>query len=90
MHPFDVSAAVIVGAIEERVQSLDEVMYLLECGSAARHTASTQMNEYSSRSHSVFTVVIGQFSAGTILSTILCANLPRTIIGAYLICTGYF
>ena len=52
--------AVIVGAQEESVQSLDEVMSLLETGSAARHTGSTQMNEHSSRSHSVFTVLIGE------------------------------
>ncbi|CAG5123649.1 unnamed protein product, partial [Candidula unifasciata] len=51
---------VIVGAREVQCESLDEVMSLLESGSAARHTGSTQMNEQSSRSHSIFTVVIGQ------------------------------
>ncbi|XP_076451061.1 kinesin-like protein KIF27 [Babylonia areolata] len=56
----DKGNTVIVGAQEEKVRSLDEVMSLLEAGSAARHTGSTQMNEHSSRSHSVFTVLIGQ------------------------------
>nr|KAG5694021.1 hypothetical protein BaRGS_002475 [Batillaria attramentaria] len=56
----DKGNTVIVGAREEQVESLDEVMSLLEAGSAARHTGSTQMNEHSSRSHSVFTVLIGQ------------------------------
>ncbi|XP_059168452.1 kinesin-like protein KIF27 isoform X2 [Physella acuta] len=51
---------VIVGAREVECENLDEVMSLLESGSSARHTGSTQMNEQSSRSHSVFTVVIGQ------------------------------
>ncbi|XP_035825943.1 kinesin-like protein KIF27 isoform X2 [Aplysia californica] len=51
---------VIVGAREVQCESLDEVMSLLESGSTARHTGSTQMNEQSSRSHSIFTVVIGQ------------------------------
>ncbi|GFS19591.1 kinesin-like protein KIF27 [Elysia marginata] len=51
---------VIVGAREIECESLDEVMSYLESGSAARHTGSTQMNEQSSRSHSIFTVVIGQ------------------------------
>ncbi|KAK7479550.1 hypothetical protein BaRGS_00029187 [Batillaria attramentaria] len=54
----DKGNTVIVGAREEQVESLDEVMSLLEAGSAARHTGSTQMNEHSSRSHSVFTVLI--------------------------------
>ncbi|KAL8561687.1 hypothetical protein ACOMHN_054984 [Nucella lapillus] len=56
----DKGNTVIVGAREEEVKSLDEVMSMLEAGSAARHTGSTQMNEHSSRSHSVFTVLIGQ------------------------------
>ncbi|KAK7099081.1 hypothetical protein V1264_003272 [Littorina saxatilis] len=56
----DKGNTVIVGAREERVECLDEVMSLLETGSAARHTGSTQMNEHSSRSHSVFTMLIGQ------------------------------
>ena len=51
---------VIIGAKEVECESLDDVMSLLESGSAVRHTGSTQMNEHSSRSHSVFTVNIGQ------------------------------
>ncbi|KAH9519223.1 Kinesin-like protein kif27 [Bulinus truncatus] len=51
---------VIIGAREVECDSLDDVMSLLESGSAARHTGFTQMNEQSSRSHSIFTVVIGQ------------------------------
>ena len=38
---------------------MEEVMSYLEHGSTYRHTGSTQMNEYSSRSHAVFTFVIG-------------------------------
>lgn len=43
-------------------ETLDDVMSLLESGSSVRHTGSTQMNEQSSRSHSVFTVNIGKCS----------------------------
>ncbi|XP_053323201.1 kinesin-like protein KIF27 [Spea bombifrons] len=51
---------VIIGAKECQVESADEVMSLLETGSAARHTSATQMNEYSSRSHAIFTISICQ------------------------------
>ncbi|XP_040272964.1 kinesin-like protein KIF27 [Bufo bufo] len=51
---------VIVGAKECQVESADEVMSLLEAGSAVRHTSTTQMNERSSRSHAVFTISILQ------------------------------
>ncbi|XP_023554941.1 kinesin-like protein KIF27, partial [Octodon degus] len=51
---------VIVGAKECHVESVDEVMSLLEMGNAARHTGTTQMNEHSSRSHVIFTISICQ------------------------------
>ncbi|XP_073489757.1 kinesin-like protein KIF27 [Aquarana catesbeiana] len=51
---------VIIGAKESQVESADEVMSLLESGSAARHTSTTQMNEHSSRSHAIFTITICQ------------------------------
>ncbi|XP_048780280.1 kinesin-like protein KIF27 isoform X2 [Ostrea edulis] len=56
----DKGNTVIIGAREVECESLDDIMSLLESGSAVRHTGSTQMNEHSSRSHSVFTVNIGQ------------------------------
>ncbi|XP_074809288.1 kinesin-like protein KIF27 isoform X2 [Natator depressus] len=51
---------VIVGAKDFQVESVDEVMSLLESGNAARHTGTTQMNEHSSRSHAIFTINICQ------------------------------
>ncbi|XP_034630134.1 kinesin-like protein KIF27 isoform X2 [Trachemys scripta elegans] len=51
---------VIVGAKDCQVESVDEVMSLLESGNAARHTGTTQMNEHSSRSHAIFTISICQ------------------------------
>ncbi|XP_073908276.1 kinesin-like protein KIF27 isoform X3 [Castor canadensis] len=51
---------VLVGAKECHVESVDEVMSLLEVGNAARHTGTTQMNEHSSRSHAIFTISICQ------------------------------
>uniref|UniRef100_A0A8C5LZU9 Kinesin family member 27 n=1 Tax=Leptobrachium leishanense TaxID=445787 RepID=A0A8C5LZU9_9ANUR len=56
----DKGNTVIVGAKECEVESADEVMSLLEAGSAVRHTSITQMNEHSSRSHSIFTISICQ------------------------------
>ncbi|XP_061178029.1 kinesin-like protein KIF27 isoform X2 [Saccostrea echinata] len=56
----DKGNTVIIGAREVECETLDDVMSLLESGSAVRTTGSTQMNEHSSRSHSVFTVNIGQ------------------------------
>ncbi|KAG2465502.1 KIF7 protein, partial [Polypterus senegalus] len=51
---------VIVGAKECLVESADEVIQLLEGGNAARHTGTTQMNEYSSRSHAILTIIVDQ------------------------------
>jgi len=51
--------AVIAGVLEVECDTVDEVMSYLERGSTYRHTGLTRMNEHSSRSHSVFTVVIG-------------------------------
>nr|XP_056704967.1 kinesin-like protein KIF27 [Euleptes europaea] len=51
---------VLVGAKDCQVESVAEVMSLLETGNAARHTGTTQMNEDSSRSHAVFTISICQ------------------------------
>ncbi|KAK1174680.1 kinesin-like protein KIF27 isoform X1 [Acipenser oxyrinchus oxyrinchus] len=51
---------VIVGAKESLVETADEVISLLESGNAARHTGTTQMNKHSSRSHTIFTITVGQ------------------------------
>eukprot|EP00742_Colponemidia_sp_Colp-10_P010914 GILJ01012048.1.p1 GENE.GILJ01012048.1~~GILJ01012048.1.p1 ORF type:complete len:2113 (+),score=435.57 GILJ01012048.1:1-6339(+) len=50
----------VVGVQEEAVNSFDEMMSCLENGSVHRTTGSTLMNEQSSRSHSIFTVVLEQ------------------------------
>ena len=49
---------VLAGAREEGVRTLDEVMALLQRGSAIRTTGNTLMNEKSSRSHAIFTLII--------------------------------
>lgn len=51
---------IIYGANEVVCSSLEEVMTCFDSGTLLRHTGSTQMNEHSSRSHSVFTVSIEQ------------------------------
>nr|XP_006626674.1 PREDICTED: kinesin-like protein KIF27 [Lepisosteus oculatus]XP_015219438.1 PREDICTED: kinesin-like protein KIF27 [Lepisosteus oculatus] len=51
---------VIVGAKESLVETAEDVMSLLEAGTAARHTGTTQMNEHSSRSHAILTITVSQ------------------------------
>jgi kinesin family protein 5 len=60
----------IEGLSEHYVASDDEVLELMEIGSENRSTAATNMNEHSSRSHSIFIMTIHQnnikeFSAKT-------------------------
>ncbi|XP_008320635.1 kinesin-like protein KIF11 [Cynoglossus semilaevis] len=57
--PRNKRGGVVVKGLEEvTVHNKDEVYQILERGSAKRRTASTLMNSYSSRSHSVFSVTI--------------------------------
>ncbi|XP_071957109.1 kinesin-like protein KIF27 [Antedon mediterranea] len=51
---------VIIGAKEMPCNSMEDVMSCLASGSSHRQTGSTNMNEYSSRSHAIFTVVLNQ------------------------------
>ncbi|KAG9352332.1 hypothetical protein JZ751_020745 [Albula glossodonta] len=51
---------VLCGVKECEVEGLDEVLSLLETGNTARHTGATQMNPSSSRSHTIFTVLMEQ------------------------------
>ncbi|XP_056903641.1 kinesin-like protein KIF11 isoform X1 [Takifugu flavidus] len=56
---FSWQRSVVVKGLEEvTVHNKDEVYQILERGAAKRKTASTLMNAYSSRSHSVFSVTI--------------------------------
>ena len=50
----------VEGATEVYVGNVEEMMELMATGSAHRAIASTRMNQDSSRSHSVFTIKIGQ------------------------------
>ncbi|XP_038259208.1 kinesin-like protein KIF27 isoform X2 [Dermochelys coriacea] len=65
---------VIVGAKDFQVESVDEVMSLLESGNAARHTSTTQMNEHSSRSHAIFTINICQQRPAQSLKNVAAAQ----------------
>ncbi|KAM4591688.1 kinesin-like protein KIF11 isoform 2-T2 [Odontesthes bonariensis] len=56
--PRNKRGVVVKGLEEVTVHNKDEVYQILERGSAKRKTASTLMNAYSSRSHSVFSVTI--------------------------------
>jgi hypothetical protein len=48
----------VQGLTETEVVNADDVLALIDRGSACRHMAATKMNERSSRSHSVFTATI--------------------------------
>jgi len=50
----------IAGVTEEYVTSFDELLHCMQSGAFNRATAATGMNEGSSRSHSVFTITVGQ------------------------------
>jgi Kinesin-like protein len=54
-------SAVVVGAREESVKTIDDVLTLLDAGSALRHVGSTSINEQSSRSHCIFTLNLGVY-----------------------------
>eukprot|EP00079_Xenopus_tropicalis_P027672 XP_012822015.1 PREDICTED: kinesin-like protein KIF11 isoform X1 [Xenopus tropicalis] len=56
--PRNKRGVIIKGLEEVSVHNKDEVYHILERGAARRKTASTLMNAYSSRSHSVFSVTI--------------------------------
>ena len=51
---------VINGIKEEVVTSYEEMMRCLETGSMYRTVGTTLMNETSSRSHSIFTIILEQ------------------------------
>ena len=50
----------VVGACEELVKSSQDMLGALERGSLCRTTGSTNMNNHSSRSHAIFTIIIEQ------------------------------
>eukprot|EP01117_Protostelium_nocturnum_P003312 TRINITY_DN1427_c0_g2_i2.p1 TRINITY_DN1427_c0_g2~~TRINITY_DN1427_c0_g2_i2.p1 ORF type:complete len:1453 (-),score=353.29 TRINITY_DN1427_c0_g2_i2:22-4380(-) len=55
----DVEKGIFVGDLtEEIVKSAEQVLSFMEKGESRRHIGSTQMNEYSSRSHTIFRVII--------------------------------
>lgn len=53
--------AVIVGATELVCVTVDQVMEQLKAGSTLRHISITKVNERSSRSHSIFIMVISEY-----------------------------
>ncbi|KAJ8024361.1 Kinesin heavy chain [Holothuria leucospilota] len=55
----------VKGATERFVSSPDEVMEVIDEGKANRHIAVTNMNEHSSRSHSIFLIQVKQENVET-------------------------
>uniref|UniRef100_UPI0037E7B87F kinesin-like protein KIF27 n=1 Tax=Semicossyphus pulcher TaxID=241346 RepID=UPI0037E7B87F len=65
---------VVVGAKEMDVTSAEELLSVVETGNALRHTATTGMNEHSSRSHAILTLHLIQCFPDTksVCSSKLC------------------
>lgn len=59
----------VVGACEELVKSSQDMLSALERGSLCRTTGSTNMNNHSSRSHAIFTIIIEQHIPRAALSS---------------------
>lgn len=57
--------AVLQGATERFVSSPEEVFEAIDDGKSNRHVAVTNMNEHSSRSHSVFLIQVKQENVET-------------------------
>ncbi|CAJ1068941.1 kinesin-like protein KIF27 [Xyrichtys novacula] len=51
---------VVVGVKEIEIKSAEELLSFVEMGNAVRHTATTRMNEHSSRSHTILTLQLTQ------------------------------
>lgn len=65
----------VVGARESAVSSAEELLSLVEMSSAARQTCTTRMNDKSSRSHTVLTILINQHCSNklnTVCSSKFC------------------
>lgn len=52
----DAGGTILQGAVRVRARSLRQVMEVVEYGARMRATGATNINEYSSRSHSIFTI----------------------------------
>lgn len=59
----------IYGINEEKTFSCEEMLSCLERGSLHRSTASTLMNEVSSRSHAIFTIILEQHTLDDLYKT---------------------
>jgi hypothetical protein len=53
---------VVSGAVERAVGSSGALLDALEAGAVCRTTGSTRMNEHSSRSHAIFSIIVEQRS----------------------------
>lgn len=65
----------VVGARESVVNSAEELLSLVEMSAAARQTCTTRMNDKSSRSHTVLTILINQHcnnNSNTLCSSKFC------------------
>ena len=69
---------VVQGLSEHVVQSVDEVMALLDKGDANRRVGETKMNARSSRSHAIFRLAVGaQGGRGNVLTLVDLAGSER-------------
>lgn len=64
IHEGKTKGVYVKGLTQEYVASADEVYQVMRQGAACRATGSTNMNQQSSRSHSIFAIVVSQKNVG--------------------------
>eukprot|EP01032_Pedospumella_encystans_P009002 gene9002-10625_t len=76
----------VAGAREELVSSYEQMMKALEDGTKHRTTASTRMNQTSSRSHAIFTVILEHtIYDGSVVESGLDGGVPEVNISTELL-----
>ena len=75
----------VVGATEVEVKSTEEAFEVLYQGQKQRRVAQTQLNQESSRSHSVFTIRLVQAPLDHCGKEVLQVNVHVTIMSSFIL-----
>jgi hypothetical protein len=58
LNPRKISQVQVVGLKEEPIDSVDDVLRLIQHGNNVRTSGQTSANQHSSRSHAVFQIIV--------------------------------